>query len=351
MIKNKYSDSGGLKMRWTHFILLVCGLIVFGCSNTKDTYKEFRKAEEQVPFPHPDNWYLKENHGMTALNLGKSSCSAEICHGADLTGGGSGISCYMCHSTYPHETGWAYGDRHWQKVLEVGKEQCSGCHGEDFSGGDTGVSCYSCHELYPHQEGWSLNHKIYLKGVNYNTLNCATSCHGTDLNGGNSNVSCLSCHTSFPHPPDWSGWETTGHGLYLKTYNWDTSRCVDCHGQDLTGGSAGVSCYSCHSTYPHPPDNLWLTRGEVQFHGNVVNSAGSPSVCEQCHGTDYLGKNSGVSCFSCHTLYPHEINWASYTHGDYVNANGDSGCISCHDDLRSSFSLDPVSFPNCQYCH
>jgi hypothetical protein len=25
-----------------------------------------------------------------------------------------------------------------------------------------------------------------------------------------------------------------------------TQNCVSCHGQDLTGGSAGISCYSCH---------------------------------------------------------------------------------------------------------
>lgn len=25
-----------------------------------------------------------------------------------------------------------------------------------------------------------------------------------------------------------------------------TSNCVSCHGSDLKGGSAGVSCYSCH---------------------------------------------------------------------------------------------------------
>jgi hypothetical protein len=25
-----------------------------------------------------------------------------------------------------------------------------------------------------------------------------------------------------------------------------TTNCVSCHGSDLKGGSAGVSCYSCH---------------------------------------------------------------------------------------------------------
>lgn len=337
-----------MKGRSAGFLVLV--FIITACSNTKNTYTEFKKSEETVPFPHPDNWYLKENHGLTAINLGKSSCSAEMCHGADLTGGSSEISCYMCHSTYPHEVGWAYGDKHWQKVLEVGKSQCTGCHGEDFAGGDTGVSCYQCHELYPHSNGWQLGHKTYLKAQNYDYSTCATTCHGQDLNGGNSGISCNSCHYSFPHPGV-SDWENLGHGLYLQSYTFDLTKCTDCHGVNLTGGISGVSCYSCHSTYPHPPGNVWLIRGETGFHGDLVNTPGSSSVCAQCHGTDWLGKNSGVSCFTCHSLYPHDSDWTSYTHGDYVNANGDGDCISCHEDQRSSISLDPQSFPDCQYCH
>jgi len=336
-----------------HFILLIfCIFMFFSCSDPRDSYKEFKVSKEQVPFPHPDNWYLKENHGMTAISLGKGSCSAEICHGSDLKGGTSGISCSMCHTTYPHETGWAFGDKHWQKVLELGKDECAGCHGEDFTGADTGVSCYSCHELYPHQDGWKLGHSNYLKGKNFNTASCATSCHGSDLTGGNSGVSCMTCHSDFPHPPGWLNWGSTGHGLFLQTQNFNSPQfCSDCHGKDLAGGISQVSCYSCHTTYPHPEDSVWLTRGEQGFHGDVVNSTGSPASCAVCHGSDFMGKNSGVSCYTCHSLYPHDENWASNNHGDYVSANGDSGCISCHADLRSGFSLDPNSYPACQYCH
>ncbi|HEY4716915.1 MAG TPA: hypothetical protein VII00_07395 [bacterium] len=330
---------------------LVFLMVVAGCGKARDTYLESQKPKKNVSFPHTENWSAKTEHGLTSIDLGKESCASSSCHGEDLSGGYSQISCDMCHTTYPHENGWITQGTHWQQALAVGTAKCAECHGKDFKGGDTGVSCFNCHTLYPHQEGWTLNHNLYLKQGNYNTSGCATSCHGTDFKGGNSGIACFSCHTSFPHPPGWVNWDSTGHGLYLKTYAWDTGRCIDCHGQDLTGGSAGISCYSCHSTYPHPAENLWLTRSETQFHGNVVNAQGSPSICAQCHGTDYLGKNTGISCYSCHSLYPHDNDWASYTHGDYVNSNGDSSCISCHEDLRAGFSLNPVLYPNCQYCH
>lgn len=279
------------------FILLVCGIILFGCNNTRDAYQEFKRAEESVPFPHPDNWSLKENHGLTAMELGKSSCSTEICHGSDLSGGGSGISCYMCHNTYPHETGWAYGDKHWQKVLEVGKEQCSGCHGEDFTGADTGISCYSCHELYPHKTNWIgvTSHGIY--SAVFGQSNCK-KCHGSDYNGGDSGVSCYVCHALYPHQ---SGWENlTGHGDYLEAINFVNTTCVT-----------------------------------------------------SCHGTDLGGGYSGVSCNKCHPLYPHSIDWGSapgfeHPHADYVEENGDSECINCHVDIKGNYQN---SNPKCQYCH
>ncbi len=285
-------------MKAEKILLIIAGVIFLsGCSNVKESYREFKKTEESVPFPHPDNWYLKENHGLTAMNLGKSSCSAGICHGDDLTGGTSGVSCYACHSTYPHEKGWAYGDKHWQKVLEAGKEQCAGCHGEDFSGGDTGVSCYSCHELYPHSDGWE---------------------------------------------------NVTSHGVFARIFSGD--KCVNCHGEDYSGGDSGVSCYSCHYLYPHQKDwDLITGHGSYLVSKNFNNSMCATS----CHGRDLNGGYSSVSCYSCHALYPHSSDWGSapgfeHPHADYVEANGDVGCINCHVNIKSDYQN---SNPECQYCH
>ena len=57
-----------------------------------------------------------------------------------------------------HPAGW--GDRsseqfHGTVVIDVGNEGCTSCHGSDLQGGESGVSCYNseCHEHYPHPPG------------------------------------------------------------------------------------------------------------------------------------------------------------------------------------------------------
>lgn len=271
---------------------------VLFCSTCGSSIPDTPRGQEEDIFPHPSNWASPETHGDYVLTQeDPSTCGEGICHGSDLQGGGSKISCFSCHSFYPHAQGWWMAQNHGDPIID---------------GGDPFI--------------------------------CATVCHGLDFKGGGSKVSCSNCHSSYPHPREWV--TPSSHGAF------DKINCATlCHGSDFQGGDTGVSCYSCHSLYPHPTGELWLTRGEGPFHGNLVNIEGSPSICAQCHGGDYLGKNTGVSCFSCHSLYPHPPQWASSTHGNYVNDNGDSSCTGCHEDMRASFSLNPASFPRCQYCH
>ncbi len=249
---------------------------------------------------------------------------------------------------FPHSSNWAAPEVHGDYVITQAAPSTCGlgvCHGSDFQGGQSMVSCFSCHSYYPHTQSWWVAQNHGASVINEgDPLNCATVCHGLDFKGGGSKTSCYLCHNFYPHPLEWG--TTSFHGLF------DNKNCATlCHGSDLKGGDTGVSCYSCHSLYPHPSGELWLTRGEEQFHGNPVNTEGSPSICAQCHGGDFLGKNTGISCFSCHSLYPHASEWPSSTHGNYVNDNGDGSCTGCHEDLRASFPLNPASFPLCQYCH
>lgn len=271
--------------------------MILGCSSGRDSVENSKKSEVVVPFPHPEGWSKKENHGIFVITNGKSSCATEICHGADLGGGTSGFACNMCHETYPHSANWVSGGEHWQKALTYGKDVCAECHGEDFSGADTEVSCYSCHELYPHKTNWEgvTSHGIYTAVLGKGGCE---KCHGSDYNGGNSGVSCYACHALYPHQ---SGWDaSTGHGDYLETNSYNHSTCATtCHGTDLTGGYSSVSCYGCHSLYPHSPD--W-------------------------------GSAPGFE----------------HPHADYVEANSDSECINCHVDLKGDYQN---SNPKCQYCH
>jgi len=87
-------------------------------------------------------------------------------------------------------------------------------------------------------------------------------CHGDDYSGGTSGVACAECHAEYPHPPTWSApGNNSSHAAYIKEQYWSLDRCKTCHGADYKGGISDVSCYSCH---PEP---------------------GGPEACNVCHGT------------------------------------------------------------------
>lgn len=101
-----------------------------------------------------------------------------------------------------------------------------------------------------------------------------------------------------------------GFGPITKQHNMDwlrehgqtvlqtgTSNCVNCHGTDLNGGLAAVSCYRCHNNkweYPHPTQ--WISG-----HSRHVDKHGAAD-CNECHGTNDE-KSVAVSCNDCHGSY------------------------------------------------
>ncbi len=173
-----------------------------------------------------------------------------------------------------------------------------------------------------HPEGWVGRSGEYFHGTvvaESGTKSCK-SCHGSDFQGGDSKVSCYTCHRSFPHPQEWMVISSDMfHGAFLNDNNYTLTGCQNCHGEDFQGGASGVSCYRCHDNYPHP-DN-WLTQSTEQFHGNDIRQANwSMESCKGCHGTDYRGGSSEVSCYRCHTAEagPEACN---VCHGNPEHAN------------------------------
>ena len=87
---------------------------------------------------------------------------------------------------------------HDDKVLETGYTSCKSCHGVDLKGGKTGKGCFDCHQTYPHPDEWAAfananSHKAYLE-TDMNSVDYCKGCHGDDLTGGKSGVSCFGCH-------------------------------------------------------------------------------------------------------------------------------------------------------------
>jgi len=109
-----------------------------------------------------------------------------------------------------------------------------------------------------------------------------------------------------------TAWMPGGHSLAVTIATtstgarlYSTDACSECHGADLSGGIANVSCSKCHlggptSVHPSTWDPLYLTHGP-----SVSTGATGTALCanQYCHGTGLQGvAGSGPSCTSCHSM-------------------------------------------------
>lgn len=71
------------------------------------------------------------------------------------------------------------------------------------------------------------------------------------------------------HPEGWNNQESSDfHGLTILTNNGNSNNCKSCHGLDYEGGSSGISCTSagCHNNHEGP-------EACNTCHGNELNAA------------------------------------------------------------------------------
>ena len=117
-------------------------------------------------------------------------------------------------------------------------------------------------------------------------------------------TSCTELAEPTMHPTDWTD-SNSDNSHMSKIVVTGTSGCKDCHGgiekNDYYGGTSGVSCYQCHSGGPsgHPAFNIWI--GEPtnpNFHGKANTNS-----CKLCHGDDLRGGIADVSCYTCHETF------------------------------------------------
>lgn len=166
------------------------------------------------------------------------------------------------------------------------------------------------------------------------------------------------------HPDSWleTHWIAYRSGLPQGGATFD-SPCIECHGKDLSGGIAGVGCFTplsadgraCHANQLGHPDN-W---GSPAQHGVAAKAAPGVSsgfaYCARCHGSDYRGgSGKAVSCFSCHATAPHPPRpWSGSAPGGRSHTLSDVGtaaeCAKCHLS-PSPGSVTPGCFNNTM-CH
>ncbi len=120
------------------------------------------------------------------------------------------------------------------------------------------------------------------------------------------------------HPEGW----LTAHGQAVVESVRGPASCASCHGDDYAGGASKVSCGSsgCHASYPHPEQ--FSDRLSPEFHGQYIAEVTDwdMTTCRSCHGSSYDGKGiEAKNCLTCHSQ-PEGPEACNTCHGGPQNA-------------------------------
>ncbi|MCE1165175.1 MAG: hypothetical protein LWX07_07215 [Bacteroidetes bacterium] len=217
--------------------------------------------------------------------------------------------------------------------------------------------------------------------------------------------------TSF-HGEGWLNPASTNfHGKTIAADNWNPGMCKSCHGADYNGGTAQVSCLTCHENGPescntchgndnhiYPPKSLFgntlNTQTGVGAHDKHMNSDTTQRFtavveCEECHlpVSSFSDPNHIANTNSTATLVFGNLaktvtegvtpnpTWdkgtqtcsGTYCHGNFKNGNttntanfitpNSAGCGTCHGNPTTGNPLPGGTHPQgwtlnkCYLCH
>ena len=149
------------------------------------------------------------------------------------------------------------------------------------------ISCSNDADPQPdltHPAGWMEKGSANFHGRKDLTIGSdfCTPCHGEDYAGGSSGVACSDCHNEYPHPDTWAvPGDNNNHAAFIRAKYWSMALCKTCHGSDYKGGLSKISCYTCH------------------------DQPGGPEACNVCHGTNTSSVSDISSWAPPKDLYDH----------------------------------------------
>lgn len=321
------------------------------------------------------SWESFEGHGQYMKDNHWDRTECQICHGQDDLGRGLTPSCKSCHASFPHTTpDWVTTNGHpvyISDTLHQDKTACKLCHGNDLMGGHSEVSCQACHEGFQHPDpNWAtgamgrtsnVHATTFIDRIDAGETWACQECHGINYE----RCANAGCHPAgVTHKTGWSsGSSASGHGKYFSTTRSFTSAsatfCSDCHGNPtiavtLTDTAtreflnSQSDCYECHWAYPHKnyratrSSETWLedwlpaTRPGNKA-GHVLDLLRSPLV------TNSAGIRPPASSLRdlSNTTWP----------GALQNTCGGSSSGSCHYNGNRSLPTDADTVACGQYCH
>lgn len=415
------------------FIILIL-LVIGACSAPSNKkYKDeldsqaFAKVSqglERKIFPHPEGFKLGEVHGKYTFAPERMLQDCLKCHTESENKAGA-KSCYECHDKSEIHLASSFNDAnaHGPVALEKGyKTLCVKCHGDDLKGGKSGLSCsrVGCHSEdtgFPHLRSdmsrAEVHGPLFYGGQKTACLSCHAKNRSTDSKRSCQDSSChqeSSIHTSAQMREPHQHASAAIKNLLRATE--DDKTCTKCHGQDLQGGNSGLTCYrsachnessgfihasaklkegkvhgefafnkgiascftchdsndpknrnvpSCYGSDCHNKSTLHLSKefAPQKEHGIAVVKMDNTEKCQSCHGSDLKGGKSNKSCYGeeCHRegeQFYHFIDYFKETkikekaiHGDYIPSGKLKDCLVCH----SREVAAKNGFKPCFECH
>ena len=215
-----------------------------------------------------------------------------------------------------HPEGWEDPTQHGM-AAKLSEDDCVSCHGTDLGGGGTGVSCDDCHE-----EGWRSNCTFCHGGTDNGTgappldirngqTNVMATAHTAHVEGTlHAPFDCTECHSK---PADVL---SIGHFLVG-----DSSPAV---AEVLfTAGLSPAASWSgsgCSNLYCH--GNGQGNNGSIQANGSAP--------CGSCHAVTSSGRNGWEQMSGEHEKHVREEVDCSECHGDTVDAREQITNLTLH---------------------
>ena len=108
---------------------------------------------------------------------------------------------------------------------------------------------------------------------------------------------CVECH-NYPHPEQHDPATVHEYAIFFDA-GWDLTGCNNCHGTNFAGGRTGVSCLSCHDQQ-NGPANCTNCHGLPPIDDHTVLAAGFLRPVGAAGGHQVMAVDKGYACTECH---------------------------------------------------
>lgn len=194
-----------------------------------------------------------------------------------------------------HSSDFASDPQHGQDYTE-NPQNCRACHGDNLRGGSSGVSCVACHHSFV---------ELYCTGCHGATDVNSHGTHTAQATGkGPDSMGCADCHfgsdkglipdaCDLCHSPGGAF-----DGVQLGLTHWDD--VYEANGETLKSGRDDW-CLSCHDDDPSTVDN----------ESSLINGVYAPNIAGDENNGDTYGFNitgHKIGCLNCHVASKDHID-------------------------------------------